>query len=131
VRDDSGVYAGAEISIYYDPMISKLIAWGPDRASAIERMGRALAEYQVRGIKTNLAFHRRVMVHPGFRSGDYDTGFIEQNKAVLCAKIEPEGEALDDAIATAAIEASLAKPPDPPEGSAGVSAWRRGDGWLR
>src|SRR5205814_2733131 len=58
VRDDSGVYPGSEISVYYDPMISKLVVWGEDRAQAIARMARALDEYHVGGIKTNLSFHR-------------------------------------------------------------------------
>src|SRR5262245_30784107 len=80
VRDDSGVIAGSVISVHYDPMISKLCTFGPDREAAIERMRRALEEYQVGGIRTNLAFHRRVMRHPAFLAGDYDTGFIERHK---------------------------------------------------
>ena len=83
MRDDSGVVAGSVISVYYDPMISKLCAWAADRPAAIERMRRALDEYHVGGIKTNLAFHRRVMRHPAFLAGDYDTGFIERHKAEL------------------------------------------------
>ena len=69
VRDDSGVYEGSEISVFYDPMISKLITWGATRAEAIERMERALMEYRVGGIKTNLAFHRRVMKNASFTQG--------------------------------------------------------------
>ena len=65
VRDDSGIYEGSEISVFYDPMISKLITWGATRAEAIERMERALMEYRVGGIKTNLAFHRRVLARAG------------------------------------------------------------------
>jgi acetyl/propionyl-CoA carboxylase alpha subunit len=83
VRDDSGVTAGSVISVYYDPMISKLCAHGHDRSAAIDRMRRALDEYHVGGIRTNLAFHRRVMRHPAFIAGDYDTGFIEKHKAQL------------------------------------------------
>ena len=81
VRDDSGVYEGSEISVFYDPMISKLIAWGATRAEAIERMARALTEYRVGGIKTNLAFHRRVMRSADFRAGKYSTAYIEGHKA--------------------------------------------------
>ncbi|HUF04551.1 MAG TPA: acetyl-CoA carboxylase biotin carboxylase subunit [Aridibacter sp.] len=76
IRDDGGVYEGAEVSIHYDPMISKLCAYGRDRAEAIDRMRRALAEYRVEGIKTTLPFFREVMDDPVFLSGDLDTGFI-------------------------------------------------------
>jgi acetyl-CoA carboxylase biotin carboxylase subunit len=77
VRDDGGVYAGAEVSIYYDPMISKLAAWGRTRGEAIERMRRALDEYTVGGIKTTLPFFREVVRDDEFIAGRLDTGFIE------------------------------------------------------
>ncbi len=84
VRDDGGVYEGAEVSIYYDPMISKLAVYGRDRAEAIGRMRRALMEYEVGGIKTTLAFFRDVMEDEVFVSGNLETGFItgfkERNK---------------------------------------------------
>jgi acetyl-CoA carboxylase biotin carboxylase subunit len=76
VRDDGGVYEGAEVSIYYDPMISKLATWGRTRAEAIERMRRALDEYAVGGIKTTLPFFREVMRDEEFVAGRLDTGFI-------------------------------------------------------
>ncbi|HYG12438.1 MAG TPA: hypothetical protein VD835_21045, partial [Pyrinomonadaceae bacterium] len=78
VRDDGGVYAGAEVSIYYDPMISKLAAWGRTRGEAIARMRRALAEYTVGGIKTTLPFFREVVRDEEFIEGRLDTGFIER-----------------------------------------------------
>ncbi len=83
VRDDSGTYAGAVISGSYDPLISKLCVWAPDRARAIERMRRALGEYVVSGIKTNLPFHARLFEHPEFVAGSYDTGFIDRHKEHL------------------------------------------------
>ncbi len=76
IRDDGGVYEGAEVSIYYDPMISKFAVYGKDREQAIERMRRALQEYQVGGIKTTLPFFREVMNDPEFLAGNIDTGFI-------------------------------------------------------
>ncbi|HJQ31878.1 MAG TPA: acetyl-CoA carboxylase biotin carboxylase subunit [Pyrinomonadaceae bacterium] len=76
VRDDGGVYEGAEVSIYYDPMISKLATWGRTRLEAIERMRRALDEYAVGGIKTTLPFFREVMRDEEFVAGRLDTGFI-------------------------------------------------------
>ena len=76
VRDDGGVYEGAEVSIYYDPLVSKLATWGRTRVEAVERMRRALAEYSVGGIKTTLPFFREVMRDPEFVAGQLDTGFI-------------------------------------------------------
>jgi acetyl-CoA carboxylase biotin carboxylase subunit len=76
VRDDGGVYEGAEVSIYYDPMISKLATWGRTRTEAIERMRRALSEYVVGGIKTTLPFFREIMRDEEFVAGRLDTGFI-------------------------------------------------------
>lgn len=76
VRDDGGIYEGSEISIYYDPMISKLCAYGRDRTDAIEKMRRALMEYQVGGIKTTLPFFREIMDDEVFVAGNLDTGFI-------------------------------------------------------
>ncbi len=76
VRDDGGIYEGAEVSIYYDPMISKLATYGANRTEAIDRMRRALQEYEVGGIKTTLAFFREVMDDEEFIEGKLDTGFI-------------------------------------------------------
>ena len=83
VRNDCGVYEGAEISIYYDPMIAKLIVWGESRIEAIIRMRRALREYQVRGIKTNISFHQWIMRHPRFMAGDFDTAFVEDERRFM------------------------------------------------
>ncbi|MFZ1702020.1 MAG: acetyl-CoA carboxylase biotin carboxylase subunit [Pyrinomonadaceae bacterium] len=76
VRDDGGIYEGAEVSIYYDPMISKFAVHGRDRAEAIDRMRRALMEYEVGGIKTTLPFFREIMEDADFIEGKLDTGFI-------------------------------------------------------
>jgi len=76
IRDDSGVVAGDEVSIYYDPMISKLAVWGHTRAEAIDRMRRALDEYAVSGIKTTLPFFREIVRDEEFIAGHLDTGFI-------------------------------------------------------
>jgi len=78
VRNDCGVYEGAEVPIHYDPMIAKLIIWGENRVEAILRMRRALREYQVRGIKTNIPFHQWILRHPRFMVGDFNTGFIDE-----------------------------------------------------
>lgn len=76
IRDDSGVMSGSEVSIHYDPMISKLAAWGRTREEAIDRLRRALSEYEVVGIKTTLPFFREIVKDEEFISGNLDTGFI-------------------------------------------------------
>lgn len=76
VRDDSGVYPTAEVPVHYDPMIAKLIVWGEDREHAIQRMDRALCEYVVSGIETNVSFHSEVLKHEDFADGGYDTEFV-------------------------------------------------------
>ncbi len=78
IRDDSGVVEGDEVSIYYDPMISKLAAWGRTRAEAIDRLRRALDEYAVAGIKTTLSFFREIVRDEEFIAGRLDTGFISR-----------------------------------------------------
>jgi acetyl-CoA carboxylase biotin carboxylase subunit len=78
IRDDSGVAEGDEVSIYYDPMISKLAAWGSNRAQAIDRLRRALDEYAVGGIKTTLPFFREIVRDQEFIAGRLDTGFISR-----------------------------------------------------
>jgi acetyl-CoA carboxylase biotin carboxylase subunit len=81
VRDDSGVYEGWRVPLEYDPLLSKLITWGRDRPEAIARMRRALEEYQVVGVQTNLAFFRRLLAHPDVLAGRLDTGLIERMMA--------------------------------------------------
>jgi acetyl-CoA carboxylase, biotin carboxylase subunit len=76
IRDDSGVSEGDEVSIYYDPMISKLAAWGRTRSEAIDRLRRALDEYAVGGIKTTLPLFREIVRDEEFIAGRLDTGFI-------------------------------------------------------
>jgi acetyl-CoA carboxylase biotin carboxylase subunit len=76
VRDDGGVYEGAEVSIYYDPMISKFAVYGRNREEAIDRMRRALQEYEIGGIKTTLPFFREIVEDKEFIEGNLDTGFI-------------------------------------------------------
>jgi propionyl-CoA carboxylase alpha chain len=78
VRNDTGVYEGGEISMFYDPMIAKLCSWGPDRAAAIEEMRVALDGFELEGIGHNLPFLSAVMDHPRFVSGDITTAFIEE-----------------------------------------------------
>ncbi len=110
MRDDGGVYEGAEVSIYYDPLISKLAAWGRTRLEAIERMRRALEEYAVGGIKTTLPFFREVMRDEEFVAGRLDTGFIsrfnERRAAAAAQEVEvapDEASRRDMALVAAAL----------------------------
>lgn len=128
VRDDGGIYEGAEVSIFYDPMISKFAVYGRDRNEAIERMRRALLEYEVGGIKTTLPFFREVMNDPEFISGELDTGFISRfNERKVEAQIDQTNS--DIAIIAAVIEfASEANESSVVSGSRQLSSWVR-SGW--
>ncbi len=77
VRVDTGVYSGLEISPYYDSMISKLVCYGESRAEAVLRMRRALEEYRIMGVRTNIPFHQHMMESHRFLSGQFDTSFVE------------------------------------------------------
>ncbi len=78
VRVDSSLFDGLEILPYYDSLIAKAIVWGRDRGEALSRMRRALAEYEIAGIKTTLPFHRELFVNPDFLAGDIETRFLER-----------------------------------------------------
>jgi acetyl-CoA carboxylase biotin carboxylase subunit len=78
IRDDSGIYEGWTIPIFYDPLLSKLVAWGNDRQDAIQKMRRALAEYQVSGIKTTIPFFQSLLAHERFLDGALSTDFIDK-----------------------------------------------------
>jgi len=78
IRRDSGVQAGFEVPIFYDSMISKLIAWGETRAQAISRMRRALSEYEVRGIKTTIPFFQWILGTDEFASGEFHTAYLDE-----------------------------------------------------
>jgi acetyl-CoA carboxylase biotin carboxylase subunit len=78
VRRDSGVYEGWTVPIEYDPLLAKVIAYGSTRSDAINRMRRALVEYFVGGIKTNISLFRRILLHPEFQTGNFDTGFLDR-----------------------------------------------------
>ncbi|UCE17619.1 MAG: acetyl-CoA carboxylase biotin carboxylase subunit [Gemmatimonadota bacterium] len=78
IRDDGGMYEGCSVSLYYDPLISKLVVWGKDRTESIARMKRALREYMITGIKTTIPFCLKVMENERFVRGTFDTHFIEK-----------------------------------------------------
>ena len=98
VRIDSGVREGDRIGSDYDPMIAKLIVHGPTRELALDRLSRALAEYEVLGVRTNLDLLRRLAAHPAFRAGEVETGFIAAHPEVL---------EVDETIPVQAIAAAI------------------------
>jgi propionyl-CoA carboxylase alpha chain len=81
VRVDAGIAEGMDVQIYYDPMISKLVTWGKTRAAAIRTMQRALREYEIVGVQTTIPFCQFVMQHEAFRSGNFDTHFVQNHYA--------------------------------------------------
>jgi 3-methylcrotonyl-CoA carboxylase alpha subunit len=126
VRIDTGVRAGDAITPYYDPMIAKLIVRGADRAEALRRLSRALARYEVAGVRTNLPLLRAVAGHAAFRGGTFDTGFIARHAADVLAARPPA-----PVLAVAAAAITLLRPARPdPDPWAATDSWRLNmDGW--
>ena len=125
VRVDDGFEEGMEIPIYYDPMIAKLVTYGKDRPEAIERMKRAIDEYQISGIETTLAFGKFVMNHEAFVSGDFDTHFVEKYFSADMLETSDETEAMLAALVGIQFLEGSAKAisvnPDPSL----ISNWKR------
>jgi len=107
VRVDTGVYEGAEISMFYDPMIAKLITYGADRAQAIDRMAEALDRFEVRGLNHNLEFLGGLMALPRFRHGDMSTNLIAEEFPEGYAAPAPEAEDLPRLLAIAAAHQAV------------------------
>ena len=126
VRDDSGIYEGAQVSASFDPLLAKLAVWGEDRGQALRRMQRALADYVIGGIRTNLNFLARVVAHPDFVAGQYDIGFVAQKLPELLAEpaLDPETRRLVAAAAAVAaqVSAEARREPSATHGN-GLSPW--------
>ncbi len=130
VRLESGVRAGDEVGIHYDPMLAKLIVWDTERAGALRRLRSALEGYQVVGVTTNLELLAAIAAHPAFAAGELDTGFIERHRAELFFPLGPAPDAvlaigaLSELLRVqAAAAAQAARSPDP------HSPWHRASGW--
>ncbi|CAO3457494.1 Methylcrotonyl-CoA carboxylase biotin-containing subunit (EC 6.4.1.4) [Azospirillum argentinense] len=104
VRVDTGVREGDEVTMFYDPMIAKLIVWDEDRDAALRRLRVALAAYEVVGVTTNVAFLGAIAGHPAFRAVEIDTGFIERHRADL---LPPPAPVPDRGLAIAALSVLL------------------------
>ncbi|HSH44263.1 MAG TPA: acetyl-CoA carboxylase biotin carboxylase subunit [Longimicrobiales bacterium] len=102
VRWDGGIQEGDEVSLHYDPLLGKLIAFAPTREAAIDRMIRALAELRLVGVETSVPFHRRVMREPEFRAGDLDIGYLDRHPELLAARPE-EADVRAAAVAAALL----------------------------
>ena len=122
VRVDSGVVEGGEVSMFYDPMIAKVIAWDQNRTAALARLANALETAEVAGVKTNLAFLISALRHDAFIAGEIDTGFIDRHKESLVGAATP---APADAVLFAAVFVLLERRVK----AAGASPWRHLDGW--
>ncbi|MFQ5708802.1 MAG: acetyl-CoA carboxylase biotin carboxylase subunit [bacterium] len=105
VRVESGFYAGSEVSVYYDPLISKLITWGRDRQEAIARMKRSLEEYQILGVETSIPFCLMVMNNERFISGSFDTHFVDTEFSVEqnSGAVDADGLQAETAVLGAAL----------------------------
>lgn len=101
IRIDDAYEEGMEIPIYYDPMIAKLVTWGKDREESIERMIKAIDDYEISGLRTTLDFGKFVMKHPAFRSGNFDTNFIKNyfsDPSILLTAQDEEKKALEASV---------------------------------
>lgn len=129
VRVDDGFEEGMEIPIYYDPMIAKLITYGKDRTEAIQRMVRAIEEYDITGIQTTLGFGKFVMQHEMFISGHFDTHFVGKYFQADSLKSADEEEALIAAIAAVvSLKSKAAFVRSEENGMQNGSEWRRNRG---
>ncbi|MGX4640886.1 acetyl-CoA carboxylase biotin carboxylase subunit [Massilia sp. SYSU DXS3249] len=127
VRIDSGVREGDAISPFYDPMIAKLIVWGADRTQALARLSQALAEFQIVGLATNIAFLKRLVEGEAFSTADLDTGLIERNGASLFPALRPAPAGALALAAVSLIEAEKRQS----AGASSVAAdpWGQAQGW--
>jgi 3-methylcrotonyl-CoA carboxylase alpha subunit len=125
VRLDTGVVSGDTISVYYDPMIAKLITWGGDRHESTRRMQHALAQTEVIGVTTNLRFLQRLLQHPAYLEGETDTSFIAKHKVALLAPL-----AIDDVMLAAACARVIADEADDLDDFADAhDPWDSSIGW--
>ncbi|MGE0724465.1 MAG: biotin carboxylase N-terminal domain-containing protein, partial [Alphaproteobacteria bacterium] len=130
VRVDAGVEAGDAVTVHYDPMIAKIIAWDRDRAGALRKLGAALDQTEVVGVVTNRAFLARIVGHPAFAAAELDTGFIARHRADLMpgrAAVPPALAALA-AIHVLLGEAAAARAAAAAGGDR-HSPWAESDGW--
>jgi acetyl-CoA carboxylase biotin carboxylase subunit len=103
VRVDGGVYEGSEVSIHYDPLLAKLIVWAADRERALERLGRALSELRIEGLRTTVPLFRALLADADFRAGNLDIGMLDRKLAAGGLRPETDGAADDLPLIAAAL----------------------------
>ncbi|HMQ33579.1 MAG TPA: acetyl-CoA carboxylase biotin carboxylase subunit [Chloroflexaceae bacterium] len=126
VRVDAGLTTGDEVTVHYDPMLAKLIVHGEDRAAAVARLGRALDDFAVLGLTTNLPLLRALAAHPAYAAGDTHTGFLAEHPLDLGRPADPPDEVLAAAALLARQEDGAARPAGDPF----AGHWRAGGGAL-
>ncbi len=130
LRVDSGVRPGDRVSVYYDPMIAKVIAWGADRATALRRLQRALAQTEIAGVVTNVTFLQAVLGHTRFAAGVVDTAFIDQQREAL---LREDGALPESVLAAAALGEMVARADAARRAAAQSgdphSPWQQTNGW--
>ncbi|MBK9518476.1 MAG: acetyl-CoA carboxylase biotin carboxylase subunit [Anaeromyxobacter sp.] len=129
IRDDGGVYGGFVVTPHYDPLLSKLSAWAPTREQAVARLVRALGDYVVHGITTNVAWLASALSHPAFQRGDYDTTFCTAHAAELLRRPDPALEEV--ALIAAAVAAYRRDQEEAQAGAARAGAAAATSAWLR
>jgi acetyl-CoA carboxylase biotin carboxylase subunit len=126
VRNDTGIFEGWDVSVYYDPLLAKLIVWGNDRKEAIERARRALSEYLIEGVATTIPFHKWIMRQPAFHKGEIDATFIDRKFSRAVPEKRPGYE--EAAIIAAALDVFQTSKkvfiPDAVKAAASSGAWR-------
>jgi acetyl-CoA carboxylase biotin carboxylase subunit len=122
IRLDSGVYEGWTVPIDYDPLLAKLIGYGTDRPQAISRLARALDEYFVGGIKTNLPLLRRILSQPDFQAGKVDTGYLDRLRKAETAEVKHDENV---AAIAAGLFAILERPSTGANDGQGASTWKK------
>jgi acetyl/propionyl-CoA carboxylase alpha subunit len=129
---DSGLSPDSEVTVHYDPLLSKIVTWGFDRAEAVDRMRDALKRTVVLGVVTNLARLRAIVEHPAFQAGQLHTGFIEEHLADRVAPPQPPPEAVAAMAAVLSrlggrgLSASPGAPAAAPDPWARLGPWRLG-----
>ena len=124
IRVDAGVIEGSEVSVHYDPLLAKLIAWGETRDAARRRALAALRSYPILGIRTNIALLIQLLEHPRFIAGSIDTGFLDEEGGAIRARLNLETPPVVEAVAAAARATRTAGPFEPatrPSGAAGMA----------
>jgi propionyl-CoA carboxylase alpha chain len=127
IRVDDGFEEGMAIPFYYDPMIAKLICRADSRAAAIEKMIRAIDEYEITGLETTLGFCKFVMQHDGFRSGNFDTRFVEKyfKPTLLQQGANDDAEQLVAALLSITLVGNKKSSPQQAESETPVSLWKK------